>query len=119
MKFLIALTFSALHLVAYSATIPKELHGRWASNCVVASQSLKTTGSWSGVIISSNQIKWDSQTCRSQTAQVRERRYVIDVICTPNGDEDFKATYSYELKGQRLIETSPGQNWSNNYQSCR
>lgn len=103
---------------ALAAEVPKDIHGRWSSNCKMAAQAKKSTGTWSGIVVKKSQIEWDSQICKPTKTTVNGNKVVMEMNCTPMGDEDFKASYAYELNGDVLKESSPGQKWENSYKRC-
>jgi len=102
-----------------AAEIPKELHGKWTSeSCAISTQAKKETGHWPGIVITKMRIDWDSQFCIIRKANQNKNRYSLDMRCTPLGDEDFNMTYTYDLSGDTVKESTPGGEWINSYKKC-
>ena len=119
-KYLIAtLLLATVSASSYAVDIPKELLGKWAYDCKLANQAKKATDLWSGIDIGKAKISWSKQFCTAQKVAVSGNRFTLNMQCTPHGDEDFKATYIFDLSGNLLKESDPSGKWANTYTRCQ
>ena len=114
-----ALLMAGFSCLVCAADIPNELIGKWSSsNCKHSAFAKKRTDHWAGIVISKREILWDNQACKAKKVSSNGNRYVLDMQCSPFGDEDFATTYIYEVGGDTIKESAPKANWSNTYTRC-
>lgn len=105
----VGLTFAAMSCAIAAPQLPQDLIGKWATtSCKESAQAEKATGQWTGVKITKIAIQEGRWQCTPISVKGSSGKYAISQTCTPPGDEPFKTTRNYEVKGERLITSGKG-----------